>query len=82
MDLVYSQSSTLYDLIPNALRPTNDPSRPAPEPHVNGTIGLVLTPTSFTTTSNKKSSTSPLATVSNVSNAKSSPPFGQSDEVN
>jgi hypothetical protein len=31
LDLVYSQSGTLYDLIPNAPRPSNDPSRPAPE---------------------------------------------------
>ena len=25
LDLVYSQSGTLYDLIPNAPQPTNDP---------------------------------------------------------
>ena len=41
LDLVYSQSSTLYELIPNAPKPTNDPSRPSPEPHVDGLIGLV-----------------------------------------
>jgi hypothetical protein len=32
LDLVYSQSDTLYDLIPNAPHPSNDPSRPALEP--------------------------------------------------
>jgi hypothetical protein len=32
LDLVYSQSDTLYDLIPNAPHPSNDPTRPAPEP--------------------------------------------------
>ena len=43
LDLVYSQSSTLYELIPNAPKPTNDPSRPSPEPHVDGLIGSVQT---------------------------------------
>ena len=54
LDLVYSQSSTLYDLIPNAPRPTNDPSRPASEPHANGTIGSISTPSSSTTIGHKK----------------------------
>ena len=82
MDLVYSQYDTLYDLIPNSLRPTNDPSILALEPHADGTIGLVSTPSSSTTPGNKKSSTSRLATISNVSNAKLAPPSGQSSEVN
>lgn len=38
LDLVYSQSDTLYDLIPNAPRPSNDPSRPSTESHVDGLI--------------------------------------------
>ena len=54
LDLVYSQSGTLYDLIPNAPRPTNYPSRHAPEPHVDGTIGSVSTPPSSTTIGKKK----------------------------
>jgi hypothetical protein len=29
LDLVYSQSGTLYELIPNATRATNDPSKPS-----------------------------------------------------
>ena len=82
LDLVYSQLGTLYDLIPNAPRPTNDPSRPAPEPHSDGTIGSVSTPSSSTTTVKKKSSTPPRATLSNVSNAKSDPPPSQYSEVN
>ena len=44
LDLFYSQFVTLYDLIPNAPRPTNDPSRLAPQLLVDGTIGSVLTP--------------------------------------
>ena len=40
LDLVYSQLGTLYDIIQNALRPTNDPMRPhSLESHANGTIG-------------------------------------------
>jgi hypothetical protein len=82
LDLIYYQSGTLYDLIPNAPRPTNDPSSPTPKPHADGTIGLVSTPSSSTSTSHKKSSTSSPTTVSNVSDAKSTPPSGQSSEVN
>ena len=43
LDFVYSQSGTLYDLIPHAPRPTTDPSRPATEPPANGILGLVQT---------------------------------------
>ena len=43
LDLVYSQSGTLYDLIPHDPRPTTDPSRPATEPPANGILGLVQT---------------------------------------
>jgi hypothetical protein len=32
LDLVYSQSDTLYDMIPHAPRPSNDLTRPALEP--------------------------------------------------
>jgi len=41
LDLVYSQSVTLYDLIPNAPRPTIDPSRPTSKPSADGLVGLV-----------------------------------------
>lgn len=82
LDLVHSQFGTLYDLILNAPMPTNNPSRPAPEPHVNGTIGLVSTPPSSTTTGHKKLSTSSPTTISNVSDTKSAPPSGQSSKVN
>lgn len=40
LDLVYSQSGTLYDLIPHAPRPTYDPSKP-PQAHSDIIIGLV-----------------------------------------
>ena len=41
LDLVYSQSSTLYDLIPNAPHPSTDPLRPASKPSSDGLIGSV-----------------------------------------
>lgn len=41
LHLIYSQSSTLYDIIPQYPRPSNDQSRSAPGPHVEGVIGSV-----------------------------------------
>ena len=41
INLVYSQSGTLYELIPNTPRPTNDPSRPTPELHFDSLIGSI-----------------------------------------
>jgi hypothetical protein len=43
LDLVYSQSGTLYELIPNATRATNDPSKPSTASHADGVIGSVKT---------------------------------------
>ena len=43
LDLVYSQSGTLYDLIPRAPRPTTDPSRPTVEPPIDGILSSVQT---------------------------------------
>jgi hypothetical protein len=41
LDLVYSQSSTLYDMIPHAPRPSTDSSKPSPGTHVDGIMGSV-----------------------------------------
>jgi hypothetical protein len=41
LDLIYSQSGTLYDTIPEASRPSNDKSRSTLGPHANGVIGFV-----------------------------------------
>ena len=46
----------------------NDPSRPAPEPHVDGTIGSVTTQSKPIATGNKGSITSATASVSTMSN--------------
>ena len=45
LDLVYSQSSTMYGLIPHAPQPTTDPLRPATEPHADGIFVSVQTQT-------------------------------------
>jgi len=39
LDLVYSQSTTLHELIPNATCATNDPSKPSSSLHADGIIG-------------------------------------------
>ena len=39
LDLVYSQSRTLYDLIPQAPRPSTDPANPSVEVPVDGIVG-------------------------------------------
>jgi hypothetical protein len=39
LDLAYSQSNTLYDLIPHAPLPSNDPLRLISESHFNGMVG-------------------------------------------
>ena len=57
LDLVYSQSGTLYDLIPHAPRPTTDPSRPTTELPVDGILGSVQTQTM--TKSSKKQAATP-----------------------
>ena len=41
LDLIYSQSDTLYDIIPNAPRPSNDLPQTALGPHADGVIGYV-----------------------------------------
>ena len=41
LELVYSQSGTLYDLIPQAPRPSIDPAKPLAETHVDGIVGSI-----------------------------------------
>ena len=45
MDLIYSQSGVLYEIILEALRPTHDVEKPNPGPHVDGVVGSVNSPT-------------------------------------
>ena len=41
LDLAYSQFGTLYDLIPQAPRPSTDPAKPPIETLVDGVIGSI-----------------------------------------
>ena len=44
LELVYSQSGTLYDLIPQAPCPSTDPSKPLVEVPVDGIVGSIQSP--------------------------------------
>ena len=44
LDLVYSQSGTLYDLIPQAPRPITNPAKPRAEVPVDGVFGSIQSP--------------------------------------
>ena len=43
LDLIYSQLGTLYDIIPQAPRPSNDKPQTAPGPHDDGVLVYVST---------------------------------------
>ena len=45
MDLIYSQSGILYEIIPEAPRPTHNVVKPKPGPHADGVVGSVNSPT-------------------------------------
>ena len=42
--MIYSQSRILYDIIPEAPRPTHDVEKPKPGPHADGVVGSVNSP--------------------------------------
>ena len=44
LDLVYSQSETLYDLIPQAPCPSTDLAKPSVEVPVDGIVGSIQSP--------------------------------------
>jgi hypothetical protein len=48
LDLVYSQSSTLYELILNAPHTSTDPSKPSSTAHTDGVIGSCQNPIQLT----------------------------------
>jgi hypothetical protein len=43
LDLVYSQSGTLYDLLPNVAQANTDPSKPSSSSHADSVIGFIKT---------------------------------------
>lgn len=79
-DLVYSQSGTLYELIPNATYATNDPSKPSSTSHADGVIGSVKTQSPSQSTRTIQRST-PTSTPS-LTAPSSTPPQTQVFEVN
>jgi hypothetical protein len=72
LDLVYSQSGTLYELIPNATHATNDPSKPSTASHADGVIGSVKTQS---TTQSTGTIQRPASTAAPSSTAPSSTPL-------
>jgi hypothetical protein len=71
LDLVYSQSGTLYDLLPNATRANTDPSKPSSSSHADGVISFVKTQSISQSTT--PSSTSPQTHISEVNAVQSAP---------
>jgi hypothetical protein len=71
LDLVYSQSGTLYDLLPNVARANTDPSKPSSSSHADGFIGSVKTQSFSKSTT--PSSTSPQTQISEVNAVQFSP---------
>ena len=57
--MVYSQSGTLYDLIPHAPQPTIDPSVPTIEPLADGILGSVQTQTEETYSKKQNQTSTP-----------------------
>jgi len=76
LDLVYSQSSTLYEFLPNVSRANVDPSKSSPVSHADGVIGSIKTQS--TSQSTTLSSTFPQTQISEV-NAIESAPSQQSE---
>jgi hypothetical protein len=64
LDLVYSQSCTLYDFLLNVARTNTDPSKPSSSSHVDGVISFVKTQSASHSTT--LSSTSPQNQISEV----------------
>jgi hypothetical protein len=71
LDLVYSQSSTLYDFLPNVARTNTNPSKPSSSSHADGVIGSIKTQS--TSQSTTLSSTSPQTQISEVNAVQSTP---------
>ena len=57
LDLVYSQSGTLYDLIPQAPCPSTDPTKPPTEVHVDGIVGSIQSPSAAKPTKQPQTAT-------------------------
>ena len=45
LDLIYSQSGILYEIISKAPSPLHDAKKPNPGPHADGVVGSINSPT-------------------------------------
>ena len=45
LDLIYSQSRILYEIILEEPRPIDDAEKPKPRPHADGVVGSINSPT-------------------------------------
>ena len=77
LDLVYSQSGTLYDLILHPPCPTLDPSIPSTEPPFNGLLGSVQTQSVVKSPKNQNQPANQI-----VTNPKNTSPHVSSTKVN
>ena len=57
MDLVYYQSRTLYDLIPQAPRLSTNPTKPPAKVPVDGIVGLIQSPSAAKPTKKPQTTT-------------------------
>ena len=80
LDLVYSQSGTLYDLIPHSPLPTTDPSRPMTETPADGILGSVQAQTVTKYTKKKTSPSAPV--IQPTPPSKTAPSHVSSIEIN
>jgi hypothetical protein len=71
LDLVYYESGTLYDFLPNAARANTDPFKPSSSSHADGVIGSFKTQSFSQSTT--LSSTSPQTQISEVNVVQSAP---------
>ena len=64
LDLVYSHSKTLYDLIPNSPHPNTDHAKPPAEPPMHGIVGTIQSPS--TVKPAKQQSSSPTTSSTHI----------------
>ena len=57
LDLVYSQSGTLYDLIPQAPHPSTDPAKPSADVPIDGIVGSIQSPSAAKPTKQTQTAT-------------------------
>ena len=62
LDLVYSQSRTLYDLIPHSPHPSFDPTKPPTKNPIDDVVGSIQPPSTMKPTKKHSSSSATSST--------------------